>query len=518
MPFPSRFQSSAPWLALLSGLALGIGSHVSAGLSGLQYLSLVPLLWVVGRPTTLTGRQAFAFGWLAGCVRAVVIHGWLWQNFRGYFGFSVLGAALLLCGWSAYRALRLAFFAWLARGALLRWRRAAWGLPMLYAGVEFAFPVIVHDHLGASFYQWPRMLQLAELGGIHLVSACVVGVNVAVFVGFKSAGRRRVYAWSGAVALTAMCFAYGAWRERVVISAVRLAPTLRVGVVQPGVDTPDERGEAAEALHALIAQTQRLIRRQAQQGRPLDLLVWPESSYPTVLLRPVEGLRGVLPVSLGVPLLLDATTRRRDDADAVYNTALLLDASGRVTGFYDKMHPVPFGERIPVIEHIPALRELIPLDYRVRGGEALRLITLPGGRSAGIFICYEDMLEAHGNALMRLGKPAALFNLTNDSWFTQTLAPEMHGGIARIRAVEQRRGLIRATKTGLTMYVDPLGRPARRLPKARAAAFVVELPLLDAPSPLASYGWLFKWLCLLLILGVGFRLSIRRASRISEAT
>jgi len=165
--------------------------------------------------------------------------------------------------------------------------------------------------------------------------------------------------------------------------------------------------------------------------------------------------------------------------DHYYNSLRVVDTAGRIVDTYDKRFLVPFGEYIP----LRGLLDTLPLPAPIRtlsqsrldfthGTHSPRLRT-PAGIAVGL-ICYEGIFPlpvlhaAHGARY--------LVNVTNDSWFTGTIALYQHATLARLRAVETGLPLVRVANTGLTVVYDGYGRVAAELPINTATYADVRLP------------------------------------------
>ncbi|MGB6874759.1 MAG: apolipoprotein N-acyltransferase [Candidatus Acidiferrales bacterium] len=176
------------------------------------------------------------------------------------------------------------------------------------------------------------------------------------------------------------------------------------------------------------------------------------------------------------------------------NSAVLLDPAGQREFTYDKIHLVPFGEYVPLRKWITFARSLTEGIGDFTPGRVYSVGQLPGGRFS-VFICYEAIFSAE---IRRFAADGAnlLINISNDGWFGRSSAPAQHLMMARVRAVENRRWLLRCTNTGFTVDVDPYGRIVARLqPFTRA--------VLDAPygfrsdlTPYTRFGDWLAWLCL----------------------
>jgi apolipoprotein N-acyltransferase len=190
------------------------------------------------------------------------------------------------------------------------------------------------------------------------------------------------------------------------------------------------------------------------------LVVMPETAIPRFLelVAPsyIERLRAAAvarqgDVLVGAPL--------REAPDRYYNAVVSVGASPRQT--YAKSHLVPFGEFIPPgFGWVPAVLQ-IPLSDFSRGGPDQRPLAVAGQRVA-MNVCYED---AFGEEIIRqLPEATLLANVSNVAWFGDSLAPAQHLRIARTRALETGRVMLRATNTGVTAIIDARGEVAARLP------------------------------------------------------
>jgi apolipoprotein N-acyltransferase len=180
-------------------------------------------------------------------------------------------------------------------------------------------------------------------------------------------------------------------------------------------------------------------------------------------------------------------------AARVSNSALLFDA-GRLVGRYDKHHLLPFSESLPLEGVFPSLRALSPHSGNFAPGSGLAPLALRGHPMA-VFICYEDLFPHHVRALTTGRHAELLVNVTNDSWFAGTDEPWVHMALARLRAVEQRKYLVRATLSGKSVVFDPVGREIGTLPEDQEGSFLAEARWLPGSTVYDRIGdvpwWLF---------------------------
>jgi apolipoprotein N-acyltransferase len=355
-------------------------------------------------------------------------------------------------------------------------------------------------------------------------------VNGALYDLLDAPRRARVPLMSAA-ALLGAALIFGAVRIRQIDAIVAHAPRLKVGLVQPNIpytiDGEFSGEEAARELTALQGATRRL------QHEGAELIVWSEGSYPVALPRdftadfapdsPAMIRRGI-----SMPLVIGASTYDAAHDDA-FNSALLLDAGGKVAGRYDKVRLLAFGEYVPGIEYFPSLRNLLPAGAgRFTAGTGPAILPLAGPKgetwSLGPVICYEDILPGF---LRRVGAlhPNLLVNLTSDSWFGARSEPWEHLALAVFATVEMRVAMVRAVNSGVSALIDPNGRllaktyaddPYRHpLP---ADGIVVEAPrMLGGETVYAKYGDWFVYLCILGLAALGVRAE-RARSPLNRAT
>lgn len=139
-----------------------------------------------------------------------------------------------------------------------------------------------------------------------------------------------------------------------------------------------------------------------------------------------------------------------------YNTTILLDEKGKIRGKYDKNYILLFGEYIPLGETFPIFYKWLPNASRFLAGTDVKTFEFKGYQ-LGIMICYEDIIPQFTRRLAGK-KPNLLVNVTNDAWFGKTSEPRLHLALAIFRAVENRLWLVRSTNTGISAYVDAVGR------------------------------------------------------------
>jgi len=247
----------------------------------------------------------------------------------------------------------------------------------------------------------------------------------------------------------------------------------------------------------------RLYRELSEQVPDSRLVVWPETAISAFdddvedrVLQPLHALM------LGQNRdLLTGIVSRADDG-RYFNAMISLGVSGR--HHYHKRRLVPFGEYLPFKTLLdPVLGFLqIPMSDFSSGGDAAPLIPLAGSL-AGVNICYED---AFASEVMRaLPEAEFLVNASNDAWFGDSLAPHQHLQIARMRALESGRYLLRATNTGISAIIDPRGELRGTAPQFQQAVLTDFIQPMQGMTPFARWGDWPLLLISLLALGLVWR-------------
>jgi apolipoprotein N-acyltransferase len=440
---------------------------------------------------------------------------------------------MLLTG---YQGLEFALFSWGVRRV-----RDATRLPLVAAAplvmvtIELCTPQVFPFYLAISQAWVPVVIQIADLTGPLGVTALLVACNGGLYdaLALRRAGSPRA-AWKplGVVALLIVAnLGYGAVRMHQADAARAAAPKVKTGIVQANVGIFEKWDPGA---FARLLETHQSLTTELE-ARGAGLVLWPESSYPYPLPRPFHhdypdrDPRQVRRAA-SVPLVFGAVTRvvgpPRIPAERYpYNTAFMLDAQGGITGSYDKVFLMLFGEYIPLYDTIPWFTELFPEASNFsRGRDPASFPLRAGGRDykLGPLICYEDILPGFTRRVAKLG-PNALVNITNDAWFGRTAEPHQHLALAVFRAVENRLELARAVNTGVSAHVDAAGRVRAQTqsidpadaPDTPPITLLVDLAMLDGGGLYRHVGDLFGFLCLgaLVVLLVRSRLNRRAQDR-----
>ncbi len=491
-------------LAALSGV-LYVLAFPGIGLWPLAFVALVPVLWLLdARP--LRGRQALGAGLCFGAVTQLLGFRWLLPTLRAFSALPPVPCALIFVLICLLHAGQQALFV----GLLWRAKRAGlsplWLAPFCQAALELVYPQLFPNYFAASLHPVPLLAQHAELGGPILLSAWLVALNAALCSALRGRGARLPALATFAVLLGAAA-GYGALRVHALQAVIERAPKLRVGIVQANMGTRQKLADRAEGRRRYLEQSRRL-ERAAQ--RP-ELLVWPETAVKYLLPEGTKNASQVLG-PLTTPVLFGGLGHRVEHGKArLYNSAFLTDAAGHVLGREDKMHLIPFAEFIPLGDRIPRLYDLLPNSGEFTPGAGPRALPFRGRRIAAL-ICYEDVLPGFVREVVRATQPNLLVNLSNDAWFGPSAEPPIHLALGALRAIEHRLYFVRASNSGISAFVDPMGRVIARTNLFVRANLVGEVAWLPGGTLYDSLG---DWPGYLGLLVIGLAL-LRRSPRTSR--
>ena len=486
-------------LALVSGVALALAYP----------LFNIPLLgWIAPAVlivAVLGERPGFAF--LLGSVQGAAYFGlslpWFYTVMRQYGPLPVMQAAavfaLVVIVMSFYHAAFAAAIAWLGKSSP---ERACLAAPFLWVGLEFATM-----HMPAIGFPWNLLgyvasgnlafVQLTAITGIFGLSLVVAAYNaLAAWIVVQMSRRRQggMAWWIGANAVLIVIAAAGP----------RFVPQAHADHVAHLVQTnfPVSNGYPSNWLQVHAGEMDQLeaISIGAAQKIP-GIVIWPEVPAPfslqdkTFQSRALRIARGA-----GHGFLVGVVDWKplANGRIGANNSAALLGPNGELDFIYDKIHLVPFSEYVPWRNWFFFAKDLTSLIGDFEHGTQYKVGNISGGPFS-VYICYEAIFP---NEVRRFTLAGAqlLINISDDGWFGGSGAPEQHLAMARVRAVENRRWLLRDTNDGITVSVDPYGRIVAQLPAHIRGE-------LDAPyafrSDLTAYtrwgDWL-PWLCVLIAL------------------
>ncbi len=484
-------------LALATAILL-ILIQPGADITLLAPVALTPLLVACARERRPLTR--FLIGWGAG-----VVYWWgvcYWIQFvlefhGGMNSFLSWVAFILFC---LLKGLHLAIFATLAGWLMRRWF-AIPAAAALWAGLErthgtFGFAWLALGNAGADMGLPARLAPWIGVYGLSFVFAMLAAALSIVVL----RRNRRELLWLAVLPTL--------WLLPPLPAAAR--GTQSAVLVQPNIDEEAdwtafsqdqlEKGLVGRSMEAAL---------DPPYAKP-DLIIWPEVPAPFYYFNDPTFHRYATDLARTTNSYFLFGSVAYTAQQQPLNSAVMLAPDGHFIDRYDKMFLVPFGEFIP---------PLFSWVNRVtkEAGDFLpgtRVVVFPmgPGRSAGTFICYESAFP-HLVRQFTLGGASVLANISNDGYFGHSAAREQHLKLVRMRAMENRRWILRATNDGITAAVDPAGRVIVRVPPYRETVTHVPFSYVTGTTFYTRHGDWFVWSCLALGIGLAAAEALRQRSR-----
>jgi apolipoprotein N-acyltransferase len=504
------------------------------------WFALVPLLCAVlslgasKKPHPL--RHGFLLAYLCGALWYMGNCYWIYNTMLMYGDLPPIVALLLLVLFSLVLGLYFGLFGWgvlLVRRATGSTRLALAFAPFLWTGLELAAARITSvpwDQLGYSQVDNAIVSRLAPWTGVYGISFVLVTANALLAGGLflirrtknRFAGRR-VWAVCGTVLLVSGFG--GLW-----VTPPKPAPTATAVLIQPNLDVtgtgywqgPGEwdrhmadfihlAGERCKSYIAGIPQTGAPTEEIACPPRPThpDLVVWPESPAPFFESDPrFQRSMAEIAREVHAPLVVNGIGANFLPSEGIWQdhvSAMIFNADGEEIGRYDKIHLVPFGEHVPFPRLLFFAHKLTGKVASFTPGTVREVFHIDGPDGQmhryGVFICYEAVFADEVRQFAKLGAEV-LVNASDDGWYGDTSAPWQHLNMARMRAIENRRWLLRDTNNGVTAAIDPYGRVRQSIPRHRIDALPAEFAFRDDITFYTAHGDIFAWLCAILSIAV----------------
>lgn len=507
----------APRLRVSLGLATVSGVLYFGGFVGfdqfyLIWLCFVPVLFAI---RGASAKRVLGVGAVFGLVTNMGGYYWVIHLLTAFANLSMPLAGLgyfLLC---LYQGFLLALVLLIVHSATTRLHVApVWSLPVAFVALEKAYPLLFPSYIGNSQYLLSAVTQIVEVTGMLGLTALIGLSNGAVFevlqarLQKRSPVRRR---WLVPLVCVTAAVIYGVIRIPMVESVVVDADKLKVAMVQTNLGARDKAGKGSEFRRRHVAMSLAAV----DADPDIDLIVWPESAYNRWIDRKTANLSDQVVGGIGKPVLFGALTwdKGPDGEARKYNTAILTDSDGTVLGLFDKVVLLVFGETIPLIDTFPQLKTWLPRTSLFTRGTNLDHLKMRDGTTLLPMICYEDIIPGFVRDLWSAaGPPEVLVNVTNDSWYGDTNEPLIHLVLASFRSIETRRAMIRSTNTGISAFVDPVGRIRGRTGQWKQQTLVGEVPLIKDGSATIymMLGDVLGWLAIALVVAGGVKSRRRR--------
>ena len=499
-------------LAIASGILLFF-SFPKYGLGGTAWIALIPLFFSLRNTDE---KKSLLIGFIAGLVcnvgliywiTFVVVHYGYLPYYVGIFVMLLLAAYL-----SIYMALFTCGFAYFSSKGIPGIIHA----PVLWTCLEYAkshlFTGFPWENLAYTQYLNHNIIQLADVTGTYGISFIIIFINVTIYdVLNKQLTRKRII---GEVVLAFIMilaiYGYGYLRINEIGTSEKIAETIDVSLIQGNIDQNIKWNPKFQRETINIYRQLSLEERSTQPG----LIVWPETAAP-FFFQDINTMHNEIVniartsgnwILFGSP----SYVRKCDDDEeciSFLNSAFLLSPQGKVTGRYDKVHLVPYGEYVPLRKWFPFINKLVVGVGDFQSGKGYYPLNI-GNHKLGVLICYEGIFPK-ASRIYKQGGANLLVNITNDAWFGKTSAPFQHLSMTVFRAVENRLFLVRSANTGISAIIDPTGTIVEQSELFTSAIVKGTVKFINKKTVYSTYGDSFVLICMISLICC-FIISLRR--------
>lgn len=476
--------SSKNYWDLLAALA-GILFTLAFSPFDYPYLAPLALSLLFASWQNTTPRRALLRGYLFGLGSFGLGVSWVYISIHDFGGANWLSSGLLTVlffgFWALFPALAGYFSVKILTGN--RTLISVWVMPVVWLLIEY-----FRGNCLLNGFPWLQsaysQLETPLAGYIPIIGVYGTGFLVALTassVAFIFQTRKH------GLLLTA--FIITLWATGSILQTVKwthaIGKPVQVSLIQGNI-TQDQKWRPENKLKTL-----QLYKELTEAHWDSAVIIWPETSIPAYLsevndwfLQPLSNAAQLHNTDLIVSLPV------HDNAtDEKYNAVMTL---GKETGLYRKKHLLPFGEYLPWQPVSGFILNSLAIKLgNFTPGRIDQPLLKAGGYSFITSICYED---AFGDAGLT-GLPAAayLVNVTNDGWFGNSIEPHQHLQMARMRAMETGRYMLRATNTGVTAVIAPDGRIISQAPLFTATVLTETITPMGGMTPYAIWGDLRTW-------------------------
>jgi apolipoprotein N-acyltransferase len=544
----------AGFSAVLLNLCFPLAGPLPVWRSILAWVGAVPLLVALlareegERSPTRPLLRGFLTGWCFGVLWYAVNCYWIYQTMYLYGGLPVAAAVGILLLFSLIMGLYYGLFGWLIAFA----RRSSGGLaaplvlaPFLWTAIDLLGAHLIRvpwDQLGYSQVSNAALSSIAPWTGVYGITFLLLVMNALIAGGIVLDQRKL---WMSGAGLIVVMNAGLLWHPAPAptqATAVLLQENLNVQQDNAWAGTiwNPKTGRYVDEWDVNTAHFVELskhtctpyIAGMPETGAPVvtphcdheggaALIVWPEA--PSALTehdpRFRELIQRMTTATGAAAIVGNAAADVRPGHVDLYNAASVFAPDGALLGRYAKIHLVPWGEYIPFQSFFSFAHGITHNAGRFTHGWRRSVFRVKGHRY-GIFICYESIF-ADEIRQFAVNGAEVLVNISDDGWYGDTSAPWQHLNMARMRAIENRRWLLRDTNTGVTAAIDPYGRLTQSAPRHVFTSLAVQYGFRDDLTFYTRYGDVFALACGILsiaMLAGGVRRTIRQRTERGRAS
>jgi len=466
-------------LLAISGMLHGI-SLVPSNLWVFGFLIMIPVFWLIDQEK-LTVRMAFKYGMVLSISFTLFTSTWLIDTMVIFGDLPLLLSYILFFLYSLLISSRFVIFFLgvsmiqrvdpdlFIKGKKIRYLylSALWIFSEMF-GWQL-FPVI-----GANMVSGNNLfIQASDITGIHGISGIWFIINLGIydiFLFFRKAEKQGSFkTWFASRGIVYPLFflilthVYGYFTVEHWKAKEKTLPVKRIALIQGNTPLSPDYELIQRSLENMRTQTLELVKNLAQNNMNADLIVWPESSVPLYSFQSHPNFRSAVEEVIarsGSDMIINDIYSERDQHGIFhYNNMWYLDKNRVNDHYYHKIKLLPFGEFMPLGNIFPVLKTIVPAVSNFHRGKEFKTIPSPVGVIIPS-ICYEllppkftyDFFSESGK------KAQIIINITNDTWFGNSVENFQHLEASRIRAVEFRLPVVRSTNSGISGYVNTWGK------------------------------------------------------------
>ena len=474
-------------LLILSGFLLGISfPPFPFPFQLFMFFGLVPYFYVIEKKTTLIEINRSSY--LAFFVFSLITLYWVGSWQKDADPFLMISGVLLIFVNPLILLIPSTLFYFLRK--IFPGKTALYFFPLLWVTYEYAYMITDLSFpwltLGSGLAHFTAFIQIADIIGTLGLSLVVVLINVLVykvFIKYISTRKISFYNLAAVIFIYSFVLLYGFIK----IDAFHLSGRkIRVGLIQPNIN-PWAKWDVG-SLNDFVKLYLNYSRKAVNEGA--KFIVWPETALPVYLLSGgyndaldsiynfvrnndvylMTGMPDIRYYHKGEKMPIGVKFSENLGYYATYNAIYLFSPDTRAVQRYGKMKLVPFGERVPFVDQLPFLGKIIRWGVGITGwnvGKDTILFKIKDKELSNAnvndtvkidgLVCYESIFPIFVSEFVRKGAQFITV-VTNDSWYGNSSGPYQHKEMSVLRAVENRRSVIRAANGGISCIIDPLGR------------------------------------------------------------
>ena len=464
-------------LPVFSGILMGVSAAFEK-LWWISFLGIIPFIFVLAKSSqNYSLKQAFfknaGFGFLYGITFFTICLSWL--NIFGIF--ALLGAAL-------FQSFFIALFGALSSYFLKNYWTGIFGLPCLWVACDFI------RSLGVFGFTWYNiahlqsynlsLIQYSSIFGARIIDFFIILIGISIV--FKILDKSKFHQFFSVVIITIFCIIQ--FMGAGFIKNLGYADKI-VNIIQGSVSM-ENKGDL---------ETIEIYKKLSLECETSDLILWGETtlSYLDKTNDYKLNILSDLAKKTNSNLIIGANTPSKTNNNNSKNTGVFISNQGDLLGEYSKMKLVPYGEFVPWRGKIPVLSHREVRDVDTEKGINLNYIKVDNMK-VGLSICYESAFPEYARNLSKKGANV-LAIITNDWWFGNTFAPKNHFMLARLRAVENKKWILRCASSGISGIISPYGHIITETNLNERIVVKANFGLNEEKTFYTKYGDFFSYIC-----------------------